>query len=61
MLFDTNLLGNQAFSEFGTISDANVVFDRETGRSKGFGFVTFGDKASAEKALAAMNQAVRII
>ena len=48
----------QAFSEFGSISDANVVFDRETGRSKGFGFVTFGDRASAEKALAAMNQAV---
>lgn len=47
----------QAFSEFGAITEANVVQDRETGRSRGFGFVTFGDKESAEKAVSAMNQA----
>ena len=51
----------QAFSQYGTITDANVVYDRETGRSRGFGFVTFNDKASAEKAVTEMNQAVRFV
>jgi RNA recognition motif-containing protein len=52
------ILATQAFSEYGAITDANVVYDRETGRSRGFGFVTFTDKASAEKAVTGMNQAV---
>jgi RNA recognition motif-containing protein len=54
------ILATQAFSEYGAITDANVVYDRETGRSRGFGFVTFTDKASAEKAVTGMNQAVMI-
>ncbi len=48
----------QAFSEFGAVQDANIVYDRETGRSRGFGFVTFVDKAHAEAACNQMNQAV---
>jgi hypothetical protein len=48
----------QAFSEFGAVQDANIVYDRETGRSRGFGFVTFIEKAHAEAACNQMNQAV---
>jgi RNA-binding protein Musashi len=34
------------FSKFGKVVDATVMVDRETGRSKGFGFVTFEDNSS---------------
>ncbi|GJM10825.1 MAG: hypothetical protein DHS20C11_31010 [Lysobacteraceae bacterium] len=44
-----------AFSQFGEISRANVIMDRETGRSKGFGFVEMPNKAEAEEAISAMN------
>ncbi len=40
-----------AFSKFGTIEESKVITDRETGRSRGFGFITFADEESAEKAL----------
>ena len=40
-----------AFSSFGEISEAVVITDRDTGRSRGFGFVTFNDEESAQKAL----------
>ncbi|HEY3236485.1 MAG TPA: RNA-binding protein [Polyangiaceae bacterium] len=40
-----------AFQAFGQILEARVVTDRDTGRSKGFGFVTFSDGASAAKAM----------
>ncbi len=39
------------FSSYGTIEEAKVITDRETGRSRGFGFVTFSDEADAQKAL----------
>lgn len=39
------------FSQFGEISEAIVITDRETGRSKGFGFVTFVNEQSAKDAL----------
>jgi len=42
-----------AFEKFGTITEAKVISDQATGRSRGFGFVTFTDDASAEKAKAA--------
>ena len=42
-----------AFSEFGTVSSATVITDRETGRSRGFGFVEMED--GAEQAIEAMN------
>merc|ERR1719253_31856 len=37
----------EVFQEFGDIEQANVVYDRETGRSKGFGFVAFTEKDAA--------------
>ncbi|XP_033108825.1 RNA-binding protein 3-like [Anneissia japonica] len=39
------------FEEFGQISDVTVVMDRETGRSRGFGFVQFYDKSAAMAAI----------
>ncbi len=48
----TNSEGLQAaFSGFGEISEAIVITDRDTGRSRGFGFVTFDDEEAAQKAL----------
>lgn len=44
-----------AFSRFGFVSEAKVVADQETGRSRGFGFVTFRADADAEAALDAMD------
>lgn len=43
----------EAFGEYGTVTSASVVMDRETGRSRGFGFVEMGD--GAEAAIAALN------
>ena len=40
-----------AFSDIGDVSDAHVVTDRETGRSRGFGFVTMGTEQLAQKAI----------
>lgn len=45
----------QAFSEFGTVSSAKLIVDRDTGRAKGFGFVEMPDKAEGIKAIAGMN------
>ena len=45
----------QAFSKLGTVTDAKVISDRETGRSRGFGFVTMGDSASAAEAVRTMD------
>jgi RNA recognition motif-containing protein len=42
----------KAFAEHGEVTEARVVMDRDTGRSRGFGFVTF---ASTDNALAAKN------
>lgn len=43
------------FSEHGTVSSAKVVIDRETDRSKGFGFVEMNSDKEAEDAIAALN------
>lgn len=43
------------FSSYGEIEEAIVISDKFSGRSKGFGFVTFKDEASAQKAIAEMN------
>lgn len=42
-----------AMNEFGPVREVKVITDRDTGRSKGFGFVTFEDAAGAESAVAA--------
>lgn len=41
----------ELFSQYGEITEAIVITDRDTGRSKGFGFVTFVNEADAQKAL----------
>ena len=45
----------QAFSAFGTVSEARVMWDMKTGRSRGYGFVAFRDRGDAEKALSNMD------
>ncbi|WP_418318059.1 RNA recognition motif domain-containing protein [Piscinibacter sakaiensis] len=45
----------QAFAPFGTVTSAKVMMDRETGRSKGFGFVEMGSDAEAQSAINGMN------
>ncbi|WAS91668.1 hypothetical protein [Nannocystis punicea] len=46
-----------AFGHFGTVTEAKVVTDRETGRSRGFGFVAFQNPADSESAMQAMDGA----
>jgi RNA recognition motif-containing protein len=45
----------EAFAAFGDVTSAKVIMDRETGRSKGFGFVEMDNDAQAEEAIRAMN------
>jgi len=51
---DENAL-RQKFEEFGAVEEAVVVKDRDTGRSRGFGFVRYSQEADAEAAITAMN------
>ena len=44
-----------AFAEFGEVAEVAVVTDRDTGRSRGFGFVTMPDDEAARSAIAALN------
>ncbi len=46
---------NELFSEFGKVVSANVITDRYSGRSRGFGFVEFADDSEAQKAIESMN------
>jgi len=45
------------FEEYGTITSAKVVTDRQSGRSKGYGFVEIAENEGAEKAIAELNGA----
>ncbi len=45
----------QAFSQFGSVTSAKVMMERDTGRSKGFGFVEMGSDAEAQAAINGMN------
>ena len=45
----------QLFSAHGTVQSAQIITDRDTGRSKGFGFVEMSSDAEAQAAIAAMN------
>ena len=45
----------QLFSQHGTVQSAEVIQDRDTGRSKGFGFVEMGSDQEAQAAIAALN------
>ena len=44
-----------AFAPYGEVTDVHLVTDRETGRPRGFGFVTMGTGAAAQAAIAGMN------
>ncbi len=44
-----------AFEQYGEVTDAAVINDRDTGRSRGFGFVTFADNSAADAAIEGMN------
>jgi RNA recognition motif-containing protein len=46
---------DQMFGQFGTVQSAEVINDRDTGRSKGFGFVEMGNDAEAQAAIAGIN------
>ena len=47
----------EAFARFGSVDSAQVIMDRETGRSRGFGFVEMPDSGEAQQAISAMNGA----
>lgn len=54
--YDVDSSGLQElFSAHGTVESAEVIADRDTGRSKGFGFVEMGSEAEAQNAIAALN------
>jgi cold-inducible RNA-binding protein len=44
-----------AFAAHGTVTEANLMMDRMTGRSRGFAFITYATPEEAQKAIAAMN------
>ncbi|WP_148598957.1 RNA recognition motif domain-containing protein [Aquisphaera giovannonii] len=46
----------QLFSQYGSVESAEVISDRETGRSKGFGFVEMGTEAEAKAAIDALHE-----
>lgn len=45
----------EAFEQFGEVEDARVITDRDTGRSRGFGFVTYHNQDDAHNAIESMN------
>ncbi len=46
---------NEMFAKFGTVTSAKIVMDRDTGRSKGFGFVEMGSDSEAQAAIEKLN------
>lgn len=46
----------KAFAQYGQVSSAKIITDRDTGRSKGFGFVEMPNDDEANKAIAALNE-----
>nr|GLL28475.1 glycine-rich RNA-binding protein-like [Ipomoea trifida] len=46
---------HEAFSSFGEVLESKIINDRETGRSRGFGFVTFKDEQAMKDAIEGMN------
>lgn len=51
----TNDSLKELFSKYGEVTEAQVIMDRATSRSRGFGFVTFADEESAKKATEGLN------
>ncbi|MDH3916353.1 MAG: RNA-binding protein [Chromatiales bacterium] len=46
----------QAFAEFGEVTSAKIITDRDTGQSKGFGFVEMPNQSEGEAAISALNE-----
>ena len=46
----------ELFSQFGEVEEAIIITDKFSGRSKGFGFVTFTDDSAADEAIAKLNE-----
>ena len=46
----------EAFAKFGQVTQVRIIMDRETGRSRGFGFVTYASQEAADKAVKQMDQ-----
>ena len=44
------------FAEFGEVAKANIIMDRDSGRSKGFGFVEMPNQSEAEAAIGKLNE-----
>ena len=54
--FDTNEQGLETlFSQYGQVDRVSLITDRDTGRSRGFAFVTMGDGTAAQSAIDALN------
>lgn len=51
----TNQSLHDLFAQFGNVENANIITDRETGRSKGFGFVEMSEKNEGIKAISSLN------
>ena len=51
---DSNQLAS-VFTEFGTVASANVIMDRDTGRSKGFGFIEMSSDSEAQAAISKLH------
>ena len=47
---------NKLFSQYGEVESVKLISDRETGRAKGFGFVTMNDDSAAKEAIEALNE-----
>jgi cold-inducible RNA-binding protein len=52
----TNESLEELFAQFGSVQSAQVVMDRDTGRSKGFGFVEMADENGAQEAIRGLNE-----
>jgi len=54
--FDTDMdVLRVAFATYGQVTDVHLITDRETGKHRGFGFVTMGNNAAAQAAIAGLN------
>ncbi|KAJ4713199.1 putative Glycine-rich RNA-binding protein [Melia azedarach] len=51
----------EAFSKYGYVAEARVIMDRDTGRSRGFGFVTYSSAEEASSAIQALDGQVRLL
>ena len=57
--WDTNDEGlKNAFAQFGDVAEAKVILDRDTGRSRGFGFVTMNDSDAMQNAMKELDGSV---